>query len=259
MCMSGIQKNSKSGLVLFSGGQDSAVCLAWALTNYDRVETLGYAYGQRHSVELDCRLKVRDAIAKAFPAWATRLGPDHELDLSVLGDISDTALTSNAEIALSAGGLPNTFVPGRNLLFFTLAAALGFRRGMRDLIGGMCQTDYSGYPDCRNETLSALNHAINLGTEERFRIVTPLMFRTKAETWALAHALGGQLLVDIVAEHTHTCYMGERGHRHEWGSGCNQCPACNLREKGYNAWRGSVTAAALSHVHGQGNLPDTPR
>ncbi len=226
------KKHSKSGLVLFSGGQDSAVCLAWALTNYDAVETLGFAYGQRHSVELDCRLKVRDAIANAFPAWGARLGPDHVLDLSVLGDVSDTALTSNAEIAFGAGGLPNTFVPGRNLLFFTLAAALGFRRGIRDLVGGMCQTDYSGYPDCRNETLSALNHAINLGTEERFKIVTPLMCRTKAETWALAHALGGQLLVEIVVEHTHTCYRGDRGHRHEWGYGCNAMSSLQSSRKG---------------------------
>ena len=177
-----------------------------------------------------------------FRSWAPRLGPDHVLDLSVLGAVSDTALTSDAEIAFGANGLPNTFVPGRNLLFFTLAAALGFRRGIRDLVGGMCQTDYSGYPDCRNETLSALNHAINLGTGERFTIITPLMWRTKAETWALTYALGGQSLVDIVAEYTHTCYKGDREHRHEWGYGCNACPACNLREKGYSAWRSGAEA-----------------
>ncbi len=218
--------------------------MAWALTNYDAVETLGFAYGQRHSIELDCRPKIREAISAALPAGSSRLGADHVLDLSVLGGISDTALTSDAEIAFGANGLPNTFVPGRNLLFFTLAAALGFRRGVRDLIGGMCQTDYSGYPDCRNETLSALNHAINLGTDELFRIVTPLMWRTKAETWALTHALGGQSLVDIVVEHTHTCYMGDRGSRHEWGYGCAECPACNLREKGYRAWRSGAEASA---------------
>lgn len=242
--MSGIPEPTKKCLVLLSGGQDSAVCLAWALTNYDAVETLGFSYGQRHSVELECRPKLREAISAAFPVWAPRLGPDHVLDLSVLGAVSDTALTGDAEIAFGANGLPNTFVPGRNLLFFTLAGALGFRRGIRDLVGGMCQTDYSGYPDCRNETLSALNHAINLGTGERFTIITPLMWRTKAETWALTCALGGQSLVDIVAEYTHTCYKGDRKHRHEWGYGCNACPACNLREKGYSAWRSGAEAPA---------------
>jgi 7-cyano-7-deazaguanine synthase len=242
--MSGIQKSTRKSLVLLSGGQDSAVCLAWALTNYGAVETAGFSYGQRHSVELECRPKLREAITLQYPAWAGKLGPDHVLDLSVLGGLSDTALTSDAEIAFGANGLPNTFVPGRNLLFFTLAAALAYRRGIRDLVGGMCQTDYSGYPDCRNETLSALNHAINLGTAEHFAILTPLMWRTKAETWALAHELGGDPLVDIVAEHTHTCYKGNRERRHAWGYGCNECPACNLRESGYNAWRAGVSAAA---------------
>jgi 7-cyano-7-deazaguanine synthase len=226
-------------LVLFSGGQDSAVCLAWALTRYQHVESLGFTYGQRHSVELECRPKLREALRETFPAWRARLGPDHILDLSVLGEVSDTALTSDAEIVLGANGLPTTFVPGRNLLFFTLAAALAYRRGLGDLVGGMCQTDYSGYPDCRNKTLAALNHAINLGTAERFSIVTPLMWRTKAETWALTHALGGEPLVDIVVEHTHTCYKGDRTHRHDWGYGCGACPACALREKGYRAWRQS--------------------
>jgi 7-cyano-7-deazaguanine synthase len=224
-------------LVLFSGGQDSAVCLAWALTQYERVESLGFTYGQRHSVELECRPKLRDALIQAFPDWSARLGADHILDLSILGEISDTALTSEAEIALGANGLPTTFVPARNLLFFTLAAALAYRRGLRDLVGGMCQTDYSGYPDCRNETLAALNHAITLGTGERFSIVTPLMWRTKAETWALTHALGGEILVDIVAEHTHTCYKGDRKHRHDWGYGCGTCPACELRAKGFRVWK----------------------
>ncbi len=242
--MSEIPTQTKKCLVLLSGGQDSAVCLAWALTNYHAVETLGFVYGQRHSVELECRPKLREAISAAFPAWSYLLGPDHVLDLSVLGAVSDTALTGDAEIAFGANGLPNTFVPGRNLLFFTLAAALGFRCGIRDLIGGMCQTDYSGYPDCRNDTLSVLNQAINLGTSERFTIITPLMWRTKAETWALTYTLGGGALVDTVAEYTHTCYKGDREHRHLWGYGCGACPACKLREKGYSAWRAGVGAPA---------------
>ncbi len=233
-------ENDTKTLVLLSGGQDSAVCLAWALRRYGHVETLGFRYGQRHSVELDCRPELREAFMRAFPEWRAGLGPDHILDLSVLGEIGGTALTSDAEIALGANGLPNTFVPGRNLLFFTLAAALAYRRGIRDLTGGMCQTDYSGYPDCRNETLAALNHAINLGTAGRFSIVTPLMWRTKAETWALTHALGGPALADIIAEHTHTCYIGDREHRHDWGYGCGTCPACELRAKGFREWRQGV-------------------
>ncbi len=235
-------ENTAKALVLLSGGQDSAVCLAWALTRYGTVETVGFSYGQRHSVELDCRPKLRDALAGAFPDWQPRLGADHMLDLSVLGEISDSALTSDAEIMLGKNGLPNTFVPGRNLLFFTLATALAYRRGMQDLIGGMCETDYSGYPDCRNETLSALNRAINLGTAERFSIVTPLMWRTKAETWALTYALGGKALVHVVAEHTHSCYKGDRGHRHVWGYGCGGCPACELRAKGFAEWRRAAPA-----------------
>ncbi|KAI96039.1 7-cyano-7-deazaguanine synthase [Rhodomicrobium udaipurense JA643] len=240
--MTGTPESATKSLVLLSGGQDSAVCLAWALTNYAQVETLGFSYGQRHSVELECRPKLREAMAALSPEWAARLGPDHVLDLSILGAVSDTALTSDAEIAFGANGLPNTFVPGRNLLFFTLAAALGYRRGIRDLVGGMCQTDYSGYPDCRDETLQTLASAINLGTDEQFRIVTPLMWRTKAETWAMTHALGGNPLVDIVAEHSHTCYKGDRDHRHEWGYGCGTCPACDLRAKGYYAWRDMVAS-----------------
>jgi len=240
--MSVRHNNAMKALVLLSGGQDSAVCLAWALTQYGHVETLGFAYGQRHCVELKCRPKLLEAVAAAFPGWRGRLGPDHMLDLSVLGAVSDTALTSEAEIALGVNGLPNTFVPGRNLLFFTMAAALAYRRGTRDLVGGMCQTDYSGYPDCRNETLSALNHAINLGTGEHFRVLTPLMWRTKAETWALAQTLGGAALVDIIAEHTHTCYMGDREHRHDWGYGCGTCPGCELREKGFRQWKQGAVA-----------------
>jgi 7-cyano-7-deazaguanine synthase len=240
--MSLTPEDATEALVLLSGGQDSAVCLAWALSRYGYVETLGFDYGQRHSVELACRPRLREAIGQAFPVWQARLGPDHVLDLSVLGKVSDTALTSDAKIALGANGLPNTFVPGRNLLFFTLAAALAYRRGIRDLVGGMCETDYSGYPDCRNETLEALNLAINLGTEEKFVIVTPLMRLTKAKTWALTHDLGGERLVDIVVEHTHTCYKGDREHRHDWGYGCGTCPACGLREKGYREWRQPAAA-----------------
>jgi 7-cyano-7-deazaguanine synthase len=243
MTMSDSQNGVRKSLVLLSGGQDSAVCLAWALTRYDTVETLGFTYGQRHSIELECRPLLRGAIETRFPAWGARLGEDHVLDLSVLGGVSDTALTREAEITFGANGLPNTFVPGRNLLFFTLAASLAYRRGIRDLVGGMCQTDYSGYPDCRNDTLGALNHAINLGTAEQFRIITPLMWRTKAETWALTNALGGEPLVDIVVEHTHTCYKGDREHRTEWGYGCGACPACDLRAKGYRDWRAGPALA----------------
>jgi 7-cyano-7-deazaguanine synthase len=227
---------TKKCLVLLSGGQDSAVCLAWALTRYDHVETIGFTYGQRHSVEIECRPNVREAVAAISCEWGKRLGPDHLLDLSVLGEVSETALTSDAEIALLANGLPNTFVPGRNLLFFTLAAALAYRRGIRILVGGMCQTDYSGYPDCRQDTLTALNEAINLGTAERFVIETPLMWRTKAGTWRLTEALGGASLVEAVVEHTHTCYKGDRSRRHVWGYGCGECPACLLRAKGYLDW-----------------------
>jgi 7-cyano-7-deazaguanine synthase len=234
---------AKKCLVLLSGGQDSAVCLAWALTRYDHVETVGFTYGQRHNVELECRPEVRGAVGAISPEWAKRLGPDHLLDLSVLGQVSDTALTSGAEITFGANGLPNTFVPGRNLLFFTLATALAYRRDIRTLVGGMCQTDYSGYPDCRQDTLSALNEAINLGTAERFEIQTPLMWRTKAETWGLTHALGGTSLVDAVVEHTHTCYKGDRSHRHSWGYGCGVCPACTLRAKGYLDWKESAAVA----------------
>ena len=226
-----------TALVLFSGGQDSTVCLAYALDRYPRVETVGFDYGQRHGIELECRMRVRKGIATSFPAWGARLGPDHLVDLASFGAIGDTALTSAAEIEMLASGLPSTFVPGRNLVFFIYAAALGYRRGLHALVGGMCETDYSGYPDCRDATLKALEQAIQLGTEAPFSIVTPLMWRTKSETWALAEELGGEPLVDIIIEDTHTCYKGERGERHAWGYGCGACPACELRAKGYAAWR----------------------
>lgn len=229
-------------LVLFSGGQDSTVCLAFALDRYARVETVGFDYGQRHGIELECRAQVRAEIAARFPDWAARLGPDHMLDISSFGEIGDTALTSQAEIEMTASGLPSTFVPGRNLVFFTYAAALGYRRGLHVLVGGMCETDYSGYPDCRDGTLRALEQALRLGTEIPFIIETPLMWCTKAQTWALAEALGGAAFVDLIIEETHTCYRGERGQRHDWGYGCGTCPACELRAKGYAVWRAARAA-----------------
>jgi 7-cyano-7-deazaguanine synthase len=223
-------------LVLFSGGQDSATCLAWALERFDRVETIGFDYGQRHRVELEVRDAFRDGLAEAFPAWAARLGGDHLLPLPSLAAISDTALTGETEISMSASGLPNTFVPGRNLLFLTYAGAVAYRRGLKRLVTGVCETDYSGYPDCRDDTIKALQVALNLGTESRFVIETPLMWIDKAATWAMAERLGGTALVDLVREHTHTCYRGDREHRHDWGYGCDDCPACGLRRAGYEAW-----------------------
>lgn len=224
-------------LVLFSGGQDSTTCLAWALARYDRVETIGFAYGQRHGVELIVRKRVLDRIRAEFPDWAARLGEDQVLDLSEFGAISDTALTREAEIEMTAAGLPSTFVPGRNLVFFTYAAAIAYRRRTPVLVGGMCETDYSGYPDCRNETLQTLARALSLGLDWNVTIETPLMWIDKAGTWALAHELGGERLVDLIVEETHTCYLGNREHRHEWGYGCGTCPACELRRKGWEKWQ----------------------
>jgi 7-cyano-7-deazaguanine synthase len=232
-------QNEAGALVLFSGGQDSTVCLAYALDAYARIETVGFDYGQRHDVEMECRERVRQEIARRFPSWAARLGPDHVLDVASFGAISDTALTTDAEIVMLGSGLPSTFVPGRNLMFFTYAAALGYRRGLHTLIGGMCETDYSGYPDCRDATLRALEQAIRLGTEIPFAIETPLMWRTKADTWALAQELGGEAFTDLIIEKTHTCYKGERGLRHPWGYGCGACPACDLRAKGFAGWQTS--------------------
>ncbi len=226
-----------AALVLFSGGQDSTVCLAWALAKYDRVETVGFAYGQRHAAELTVRESLREGMGKVDAGWAKRLGADHMLELAELGRLSDTALTRDAEIEISAAGLPSTFVPGRNLLFFTYAAALAYRRGMRVLVGGMCETDFSGYPDCRNDTLQTLAQAISLGTNTEFIIETPLMWIDKAGTWALAEELGGAPLVDLILEDSHTCYLGIRSRRHAWGYGCGHCPACALRAKGWDAWQ----------------------
>jgi 7-cyano-7-deazaguanine synthase len=223
-------------LVLFSGGQDSTACLAWALERYALVETVGFDYGQRHRIELNARLKVLSALRHSFPDWASRLGEDHVLALPVLGELSDTALTRDAQIQLQADGLPNTFVPGRNLLFFTLAAALAYRRHLNVLVGGMCETDFSGYPDCRDDTIKALQVAVSLGMGQRFTFETPLMWLDKAATWQLTKDLGNQALVDIITEHTHTCYLGERGQRHAWGYGCGTCPACALRKAGFERW-----------------------
>ena len=226
----------RKALVLFSGGQDSTACLAWALARYAHVETIGFDYGQRHAVELECRRRVRAALQVKFPQWKTRLGDDHLLDLSLLGQISDTAMTDERAIELNAQGLPNTFVPGRNLLFFSFAAAVAFRRGISVLVGGMCETDYSGYPDCRDNTLKALQVAISLGMDAPMTLETPLMWLDKAQTWALAHEIGGETLVKLTVEYTHTCYLGDRTQRHAWGYGCAMCPACDLRRKGYEGW-----------------------
>ncbi len=235
-------RSSENGLVLFSGGQDSTTCLAWALERFAAVETIGFDYGQRHRVELDCRAAVIERLRCEFPAWDRKLGEDHIVDLTVLGRASDTALTRDTAIAFAKSGLPNTFVPGRNLLFFTLAAAVGCRRGARHLVGGMCETDYSGYPDCRDDTLKALQVTLSLGMDQRFVIHTPLMWRDKAATWALAHALGGSPFVDLVLEETHSCYLGDRVHRHAWGYGCGDCPACGLRRQGWTAFAGGESA-----------------
>lgn len=238
---------SDSGaLVLFSGGQDSTVCLAHALTRYARVETVGFYYGQRHSIELECRQRVIAELKRLFPAWGARLGPDHILDVESFGAIADTALTSDAEIVMLSSGLPSTFVPGRNLVFFTYAAALGYRRGLHALVGGMCETDYSGYPDCRDATLKAQQEAIRLGTEIPFSIETPLMWLSKAGTWKLAHELGGDTLVDLIVEETHTCYRGMRETRHDWGYGCGTCPACELRAKGFAEWQDSMREGRMT-------------
>jgi 7-cyano-7-deazaguanine synthase len=231
---------ASSALVLFSGGQDSSTCLAWAMERYARVETVGFDYGQRHGIELVARMTVRDGLIARFPAWAARLGPDHMLDLKGFGAVAESALTADRAIEMTARGLPSTFVPGRNLAFFVYAAALADRRGIEVLVGGMCETDYSGYPDCRRATLDALEQALKLGLERGLEIATPLMRLTKAETWAMAHELGGDALIALILEDSHTCYLGERGERHPWGYGCGHCPACELRAKGYAEWRASA-------------------
>ena len=225
-----------SALVLFSGGQDSATCLAWALARYGCVETVGFDYGQRHLVEMEARIAVRDRMASALPQWVDRLGPDHVVDLTGYGRIAESALTTDRAIELDARGLPTTFVPGRNLVFLACAAALADRRGLDVLVGGMCETDYSGYPDCRRATIDAMATALSLGLDRPVIIETPLMALTKADTWALAERIGGAPLVDLIIEHSHTCYRGDRQHRHPWGYGCGDCPACELRAAGHTEW-----------------------
>lgn len=226
----------RKALVLFSGGQDSTTCLAWALQQFDYVETLAFDYGQRHAVELRCRARIRDKLCQLFPAWQSSLGADHVLPIPVLGQISNTALTREVALNMDANGLPNTFVPGRNILFLTLAAALAYRRGLDILVTGVCETDFSGYPDCRDDSIKALQVALNLGMDSHFRLETPLMWLTKADTWALAQALGGNAFIQLLIEETHTCYLGVRTQIHPWGYGCGECPACSLRREGWIAW-----------------------
>jgi 7-cyano-7-deazaguanine synthase len=232
---------NSSALVLFSGGQDSATCLTWALSRFSRVETIGFNYGQRHSVELECRTKFIDKLKSNFPEWSAKLGQDHMLDLSLLGQISDTALTQEKAIVMEKSGLPNTFVPGRNLLFLTFASTIAYRRNLKVIVGGMCETDYSGYPDCRDDTIKALQVAISLGLDSRIVLETPLMWIDKSATWLLAEQLGGAKLIDLVRTETHTCYMGDRTHLHDWGYGCNSCPSCELRRVGYENYVGERT------------------
>jgi len=229
--------STDTALVLFSGGQDSTVCLAWALERFARVETIGFDYGQRHRAELDVRPHVRQRMAALRPSWAQRLGDDHVVKLDALGAISETALTRDVEIAMGQGGLPTTFVPGRNLVFLTFAGALAYRRGARHLVAGMCETDFSGYPDCRDDTMKAMQLALNLGMERRFVIHTPLMFIDKAATFALGYEIAGQDFIDLLVEETHTCYLGDRSRRHDWGYGCGSCPACRLRADGFARWK----------------------
>jgi 7-cyano-7-deazaguanine synthase len=245
-----------SALVLFSGGQDSATCLALALSKYERVETIAFDYRQRHRVELDARLAVLAELKAQFPQWANKLGEDHLLDLAVLGEVSETSLTRDTAFKMAQSGLPNTFVPGRNLLFLTLAAAVAYRRDLQVIVTGVCETDFSGYPDCRDDTMKAMQLALSLGMDKRFRIETPLMWIDKAATWQLAFDLGngamdadgGQALVNLIIEHTHTCYLGDRTHRHAWGYGCGACPACELRARGFERFVGK---AQPPHCSGQ--------
>ncbi|MBB3235993.1 7-cyano-7-deazaguanine synthase QueC [Phyllobacterium endophyticum] len=230
-------RSTDGALVLFSGGQDSATCLAWALSRFDRVETVGFDYGQRHRIELEVRSQFRGALRRTFSEWAERLGDDHLLDAGIIGQLGSTAMTQDIAIEMADNGLSNTFVPGRNLLFFTLAGALAYRRGLRVIVGGMCETDYSGYPDCRDDTLKAQQVALSLGLDRRMTIETPLMWLDKAETFALARDLGGQSLLNLIMEHTHTCYLGDRTQRHNWGYGCGTCPACELRANGWRKFK----------------------
>ncbi len=228
-----MDKAADRAVVLFSGGQDSTTCLAWALTAFGSVETVTFDYGQRHAIELECQKTVIAELRQEFPRWAARLGAHRQIDLSVLADLSETALTRDVEIETDERGLPTTFVPGRNILFLTMAGIVAHGRGAGNIVGGMCETDFSGYPDCRDDTIKAMQVALNLGMDARFVLHTPLMWRDKAATWRLAHELGGSPLIDLIREHTHTCYLGDRSKWHDWGYGCGGCPACDLRARGY--------------------------
>lgn len=232
--------SDSTALVLFSGGQDSTTCLAWALDRFDRVETVGFDYGQRHAVELETRPRILAELRRQFPGWGAKLGEDRVLNLDLLKQIGGSALIEATAIKMGQAGLPTTFVPGRNILFFTAAAALAYRRGLKHLVGGMCETDYSGYPDCRDDTLKSLQASLNLGMETRLVVDTPLMWLDKAATFAMARDLGGQALLDLVIEETHTCYQGDRSHRHAWGYGCGTCPACELRANGWAKFTGQA-------------------
>ena len=229
--------STDAALVLFSGGQDSTVCLAWALERFARVETVGFDYGQRHRAELDARPRVRERMMVLHPAWADRLGDDHLVRLDALAAISETALTRDVAIEIGESGLPTTFVPGRNLIFLAFAGALAYRRGLKHLVAGMCETDFSGYPDCRDDTIKAMQLALNLGMERRFVIDTPVMWLDKAAVFALGHEIGGDAFIDLLVEDTHTCYLGDRSRRHDWGYGCGECPACRLRAQGFAKWK----------------------
>ena len=229
--------DSQTAIVLFSGGQDSTTCLGWALQRFERVETVGFDYGQRHSVELEVRPKILNRLRHEYPDWAARIGEDHLLDLKILNQVSETALTRDVAITMEQTGLPNTFVPGRNLLFLTFAAALAYRRGAKHLITGVCETDYSGYPDCRDDTIKAMQLALNLGMDNRFVIHTPLMWIDKAATWNLAYDIAGEAFIDLIRDETHTCYNGDRKQRHPWGYGCGTCPACEIRAKGFQVYK----------------------
>ena len=227
----------KSALVLFSGGQDSATCLAWAVSKFNHVETIGFDYGQRHSVELEVRLEFLSDFKKLNALKGNRVGEDHFIDARNLGAIGGTAMTEDIQIEFSETGLPNTFVPGRNLYFFTLAAAVAYRRGISTLMGGMCETDFSGYPDCRRATMDALQQSLSLGIDKEFEISTPLMWIDKAQTWKMAHEIGGDELIDLIIKNTHTCYLGDRAKLHDWGYGCGNCPSCDLRKQGFTKWQ----------------------
>ena len=234
--MNNLTTNDRA-LVLFSGGQDSATCLAWALSRYAHVETIGFDYGQRHAIELSVRPRLIEKMRRFSAEWQSRLGEDHMIDLSLISQLSHTAMTEDIAIEMQENGLPNTFVPGRNLMFMMTAATLAYRRGLNVLVGGMCETDFSGYPDCRDDTMKALQVALNLGMNTRLKLETPLMWINKAQTWLLAEQLGGSALVDLIREDTHTCYLGQRGEMHPWGHGCGTCPACSLRARGYEHYR----------------------